>query len=77
MLGEDARDEEGDRVLIPLTPPWVIGENGYVKLFAEGGTLEMSDDLVAVRGEDAVTVEAYVVEPGRPTYRSQRRITIR
>lgn len=77
ILGEETRPGKGDTVVVPLAPPWSVGEHGYVKVFSEGGTLELSDGSVAVRGEGDVTVEAYVVEPGRPAYRSRRTITTR
>lgn len=50
--------------------PWRIGDDGYVKIFSEGGGLETREGKVLVRG-DEVVVDAYVAEPGRPTYHTR------
>ena len=60
-----------DRLAITYKTPWLVGADGYVVIFSEGGGLEMEEGQVLVRG-DEVVVDAYVVEPGRPTYHSRK-----
>lgn len=73
VFEDDVQQEGRDRTL-RLEPEWAIGENGYIKLFATGGTLGLRGDRVVVGGTGEVSIEAFIVEPGRPTYRSQRTI---
>lgn len=63
-------DRIGDEVAVAYRPRWRVGEEGYFKFFSEGGTLQLRDGQLVARGEE-VTVDAYVVEPGRPSYHSR------
>jgi hypothetical protein len=63
-----------DRMALTYDTPWSVGDEGYVKIFSDGGALELRDGQVLARG-DNVTVDAYVVEPGRPTYHARTTLT--
>jgi hypothetical protein len=64
------KQSRGDGMTLSYHTPWRVGEEGYVKIFSEGGGIEIRDGDLLVGG-DEVVVEAYVVEPGRPTYRGR------
>lgn len=64
----------GDRLAFTYETPWSVGREGYVKIFSEGGGLELQEGRVLVEG-DEVVVDAYVVEPGRPTYHTRETMT--
>ncbi len=61
----------GGQATVRFAVPWTLGDEGYLALFAEGGTLERSDDRYlltpAVEGSDVV-LEVFAIEPGRETY---------
>ena len=66
-----ASAKAGGRATVRFAVPWTLGEEGYLALFLEGGTLERGDDryllTLAAPGGDVV-LEVFAIEPGRETY---------
>jgi len=70
ILPELPRAKVGEAVSLAYTLPWKLGEDGYIKFFVSGGTLTRRERRLFLTGTKAgeVSVEAFVVEPGREPY---------
>lgn len=68
----------GEPILIRYDLPWTLGEGGFVKFFCLQGTLRLEEDRVVLRGTrpGRVSVEAFVLEPGRETYGGRLEISV-
>jgi hypothetical protein len=57
-------------VAITYELPWKPGDDGYLKFFAEGGTLARGDGRLIFKGArpGEARIEAFLLEPGREPY---------
>jgi hypothetical protein len=75
---EAQRAKVGSPVGLSYHLPWKLGDEGYVKLFVTGGTIERRDDrfLVTPAAAGELTIEAWAVEPGREAYGGSARLAV-
>lgn len=73
-----ARGKVGQEILLRYTPPVRKDEDGYLKLFVTRGTILRREQQLILRATSAgpLSVEAYLVEPGRQVHAGKLTITI-
>lgn len=69
LSGGEQGAKAGEALVLTYELPWRLAEDGYLKIFVEGGTLERANGTLIARAVQPgqIELEAIIAEAGRPS----------
>ena len=74
----DPRLKAGGESVLKYSLPWRYGEEGYVTFFVSGGVLSLKEKTLFISSDEPgkLTVEAYILEPGREPHAGRLTVSV-